>query len=539
MVDDGPGEGLGPALVRATVGDYDHDQLAGLGSLSLGDTLGSEVMDEMYDMPPSAETGVPPAKPELEPGHSAPDHSEPALLGPGGAKPEAEDRCQWMWEDARAIIPSGVGFFPSFPMMNKKLQRANPFRWTVGTPLAVAAKLEHETAKNPQKHSARKVLVKWLSPEQPERVLESPAAALAFMKPRTRQDCTSPKDLMDPLTDLLPTDGMQLHAVATRGDVAEGARLVEAVAPPGHLDLLAAVDVHGWIPLHCAASSGHEMMCALLLGHEATAQLEAADHDGETPLHRAAAAGHEAVCTLLAARGSDRRWVPWGGIYRGMTAAALAESKGHIALAQLLSPRLAVTTGRWWLLRQARRDSPALCEELAEHIAELAAEQSWRTMAELGAPAERAVVAAAGGGGGQWRSRADFPSNAEYGAYIQAELTRGVRLAAPLPPPPSPFPSECCCPRLAASAVVDCMLSLLGEVVPSCRGGTHTESRRCRRQVCGCGRCTKQRARSMQVTRGAFSRPTAAHRRARCSGISTGTATGCSGTTSRSSSPPR
>jgi hypothetical protein len=51
MVDDGPGEGLGPALVRATVGDYDHDQLAGLGSLSLGDTLGSEVMDEMYDMP--------------------------------------------------------------------------------------------------------------------------------------------------------------------------------------------------------------------------------------------------------------------------------------------------------------------------------------------------------------------------------------------------------------------------------------------------------------------------------------------------------
>jgi hypothetical protein len=33
-------------------------------------------------MPPFAEKGVPPAKPELEPGHSAPDHSEPALLGP-------------------------------------------------------------------------------------------------------------------------------------------------------------------------------------------------------------------------------------------------------------------------------------------------------------------------------------------------------------------------------------------------------------------------------------------------------------------------
>jgi hypothetical protein len=176
-------------------------------------------------------------------------------------------------------------------------------------------------------------------------------------------------------------------------------------------------------------------------------------------------------------------------------------------------------------------------EESGERLRRLHA----ATMAELGVPAERAVVAAAGGGGGQWRNRADFPSNAEYGAYIQAELTRGVRLAAPRPPPPSPspFPSECCCPRLAASTVVDCMLSLLGEVVPSCRGGTHTESRRCRRQVYGCGRCAKRRARSTQATRGAFSRPTAAHRRARCSGISTGTATGCSGTTSRSSSPPR
>jgi hypothetical protein len=333
-------------------------------------------------MPPSAEKGVPPAKPELEPGHSAPDHSEPALLGPGDAKPEAEDRCKWMWEDAGDYLGK----------LGKKLaQRANPARWTVGTPLAVAAKLEHETAKNPQKHSARKVLVKWLSPEQPERVLESPAAALAFMKPQTRQDCinTSPKDLMDPLTDLLPTYGMQLHAVATRGDVAEGARLVEAVGPRGHLDLLAAVDVHGRIPLHCAASSGHETMCALLLGHEATAQLEAADHIGETPLHRAAAGVHEAVCTLLAARGSDRRWVPWGGIFRGMTAAALAECKGHAKLAQLLSPRLTVTTGRWWFLRQARRDSSALCEELAEHIAELAAEQSWRAGQPVGEHGEQ------------------------------------------------------------------------------------------------------------------------------------------------------
>jgi hypothetical protein len=74
-------------------------------------------------------------------------------------------------------------------------------------------------------------------------------------------------------------------------------------------------------------------------------------------------------------------------------------------------------------------------EESGERLRRLHA----ATMAELGVPAERAVVAAAGGGGGQWRNRADFPSNAEYGAYIQAELTRGVRLAAPLPPPPPPY----------------------------------------------------------------------------------------------------
>jgi hypothetical protein len=42
-------------------------------------------------------------------------------------------------------------------------------RWTSGAPAEVAAKLEHETAQNPQKHAARKVLVKWLSPELPER----------------------------------------------------------------------------------------------------------------------------------------------------------------------------------------------------------------------------------------------------------------------------------------------------------------------------------------------------------------------------------
>jgi ankyrin repeat protein len=60
---------------------------------------------------------------------------------------------------------------------------------------------------------------------------------------------------------------------------------------------------HGWTPLLCAATNGHEMVVKLLL--EKGAELESKDEHGQTPLSKAAENGHEAVVKLLLEKGAE------------------------------------------------------------------------------------------------------------------------------------------------------------------------------------------------------------------------------------------
>jgi hypothetical protein len=112
-----------------------------------------------------------------------------AGVGPGGAAVQqqqhdtaAAQKCQWMWEDAGDYLGKVGGKVGA--KFGKFMAKNNPLgRWTTGTPLEVADKLQQETADNPQKHAGRKVRVQWLAPvKQPEQVLESPAAALLFLR---------------------------------------------------------------------------------------------------------------------------------------------------------------------------------------------------------------------------------------------------------------------------------------------------------------------------------------------------------------------
>jgi hypothetical protein len=179
---------------------------------------------------------------------------------------------------------------------------------------------------------------------------------------------------------------LRLHAAAKFGDTAQVIRLLDEAAQAGRLPLaavLGAVDASEQTPLHWAAERGHAEVCTLLLQRGGGAQLEAANAWGGRPLHCSALAGHEAVCALLVARGADRTAMATGAGWQGMTAASIAMEQRHVMGRGVLHCFPAVTTAEWWGLRAGRHDDdPAVCEELAEHVAELAAEQTWRAELE-------------------------------------------------------------------------------------------------------------------------------------------------------------
>jgi uncharacterized protein len=122
----------------------------------------------------------------------------------------------------------------------------------------------------------------------------------------------------------------------------------------------------GWTPLHLAAYFGHQEVAEKLLAHGANtevrstndmrnlphhaatanrqhalvelllergADVNAVQSGGFTSLHEAALLGDERLVQLLLARGADK------GLANdaGQTALALAEEKGHGAVAELLS----------------------------------------------------------------------------------------------------------------------------------------------------------------------------------------------------------
>jgi ankyrin repeat protein len=120
-----------------------------------------------------------------------------------------------------------------------------------------------------------------------------------------------------------------LHEAAYDGDAARATHLLKSGCD------IEADNVYGGKPLHCAASYGHKVLAELLL--EGGAQLEAkADRSGWRPLHVAAASGHKTMVQLLVVHGANCEALTTAGKYKGMTAAELAQTKDHIALAQLL-----------------------------------------------------------------------------------------------------------------------------------------------------------------------------------------------------------
>lgn len=88
---------------------------------------------------------------------------------------------------------------------------------------------------------------------------------------------------------------------AKHGDVAALRQLIAADRA-----LLAARDIDGGTPLHCAAWKGHAEAVGVLLDAGADVHARSTnDHYGDTPLHAAAHGNHKEVVALLIARGAN------------------------------------------------------------------------------------------------------------------------------------------------------------------------------------------------------------------------------------------
>lgn len=95
-------------------------------------------------------------------------------------------------------------------------------------------------------------------------------------------------------------------------------------------DLVSSLDESRRVPLHWAASGGHESCASLLL--EYGSPVDTADDSGWTPLVIATSAGRHQIVTLLLDRGADVNHVT----STGQSALFYAASKGHLKIAEAL-----------------------------------------------------------------------------------------------------------------------------------------------------------------------------------------------------------
>jgi len=169
------------------------------------------------------------------------------------------------------------------------------------------------------------------------------------------------------IVNLLVARGAELTLfdACAAGELERVERLIAEASGPTPIDINAHSD-DGWTPLHLAAFFGHVKVMELLLAHGADVAARSANPTGNTPLHAALAANQKMAVGLLIGHGADVNaldasgWRPLhlaaannaldvmktliaqgadaGGMNRdGLTAAQMAEQKGHREAAALLN----------------------------------------------------------------------------------------------------------------------------------------------------------------------------------------------------------
>ena len=153
-------------------------------------------------------------------------------------------------------------------------------------------------------------------------------------------------------------------------DTAAAATALIASGGAGAAAVLAnAVDPEGDTPLHLAAISGSQLLCAQLLG--AGAEVSSVDGRLRTPLHLAAAFGHPAVVQLLLGRGARAAALDADERTPLALAAVCGErvARGAAACVELLAalPSGQGGRGRWLDARDSHGETPLHAVAAAGH----------------------------------------------------------------------------------------------------------------------------------------------------------------------------
>lgn len=131
-----------------------------------------------------------------------------------------------------------------------------------------------------------------------------------------------------------------LHVAAEHGRTERVLALLEQGTEVNQLD------PNGLTALHYAAAEGHLDTVRALL--ERGADVNGRGEEIATPLHYAANNGHFEVVRLLVARSADVKRRPHGLLFRGQSAAEVADWKGHLEIARYLR-EVEARAGEWRL----------------------------------------------------------------------------------------------------------------------------------------------------------------------------------------------